>query len=198
MLIVESLSRPGLGPISLSVAEGACLAVAGPSGAGKTLLLRAIADLDPNEGRVAAAGVERAAVSAPDWRRLVGYVPTESGWWAETVRPHFPPDGAPDALLTALHLPPDCLDWPVARLSTGERQRLALARALCGEPRVLLLDEPTASLDRDARDAAEALLRARLAAGMSVLLVTHDPGQANRLADRLLRLDRGQATEATP
>ena len=68
---------------------GECVAIRGPSGGGKTLLLRAIADLDPNEGTVCLEGRNRATISGPDWRRLFGYVPAEPGWWAETVGNHF-------------------------------------------------------------------------------------------------------------
>ena len=112
------------------------------------------------------------------------------------MRPHFPPDAAPAARLGALRLPEDCLDWPVARLSSGERQRLALARALALDPRVLLLDEPTASLDGDSIEAVEGVLSDRLEAGMSMVLVTHNLTQARRMAGRLLRLEAGRVTEA--
>src|ERR1700758_1371717 len=78
-----------LKPASLSLSTGECIAVQGPSGAGKTLLLRAIADLDPNEGSVFLDGRERTTIAGPDWRRLVGCVPAEPGWWAETVGMHF-------------------------------------------------------------------------------------------------------------
>ena len=140
MLRVEGLSRPGLGPVDLELASGRCLAVTGPSGSGKTLFLRALADLDPSQGRVSLNGKSREAMAATDWRRRVTYVATESGWWAETVGAHFKDwDGLGD-ITGALGLP-DAAGWPVARLSTGERQRLALARALELAPQVLLLDE---------------------------------------------------------
>ena len=74
---------------ALSLSAGECIAVQGPSGAGKTLLLRAIADLDPNEGLVCLEGRDRSTIPGPGWRRLVGYVPAEPGWWADTVGEHF-------------------------------------------------------------------------------------------------------------
>ena len=189
MLSVRRLFAPGVTADALQVADGECVAVMEPSGAGKTRLLRAIADLDPNRGEVMASGVDRAGVSGPAWRRLVGYVPAESGWWADTVGGHFPdPDGC-CALLAELRLPADVLDWPVARLSTGERQRLALARALVRAPRALLLDEPTGALDEEARNFVEAILRRQLDAGIPILMVTHDRTQAERLAARIIRLE---------
>src|SRR5437762_11925398 len=75
--------------VSFTLSATECIAVKGPSGAGKTLLLRAIADLDPNQGVVTLDGRDRSTIAAPEWRRLVGYVPAEPGWWAETVGEHF-------------------------------------------------------------------------------------------------------------
>ncbi|MGH6902659.1 MAG: ATP-binding cassette domain-containing protein, partial [Geminicoccaceae bacterium] len=77
-------------------------------------------------------------------------------------------------------------------LSGGERQRLALARALLLAPRALLLDEPTAALDEDTRGVVEAILRRQLESGVSMLLVTHDRTQAERMALRILRVEAGQ------
>jgi ABC-type iron transport system FetAB ATPase subunit len=191
MLRIRSLRRLHLAVPRLDVAAGEAVAVTGPSGSGKSLLLRAVADLDPNEGEVSAAGVDRAAVPAPRWRRLVTYVPADSGWWADTVAEHFTAPDAARPLLRAMRLPEEVLGWEVGRLSTGERQRCALARALVQDPPVLLLDEPTAALDPDAAAAVEALLRARLEAGAAMLMVTHDAAQAARLAARVLRLEGG-------
>lgn len=196
MLSVRHLSAPGVAADALQVADGECVAVMGPSGAGKTRLLRAIADLDPNRGEVAADGVDRARVSGPAWRRVVGYVPAESGWWADTVGAHFPDRNGCQALLAEMRLQVDVLDWPVLRLSSGERQRLALARALVRAPRALLLDEPTGALDEEARTMVEAILSRQLATGTSMLMVTHDQAQAARLAARIVRVENGRLLEA--
>jgi ABC-type iron transport system FetAB ATPase subunit len=192
VLTINRLSRPGIEPVDLSVSAGECVAISGPSGAGKSLLLRAIADLDPNQGQVRLEGTARDAVPAPEWRRQVVYVSPESGWWTADVGGHFADPGAAAELLGELALPPDALTWPVARLSTGERQRLALARALEPKPRALLLDEPTSGLDPEATSRVEELLRRRLAQGVVVVLVTHDPEQAKRLAGRRLRMEHGR------
>jgi ABC-type iron transport system FetAB ATPase subunit len=198
MLSVRHLIAPGIALAALEVAAGQCVAVMGPSGAGKTRLLRALADLDPNRGEISIAGVERSAVSGPAWRRLVGYVPAESGWWAERVGAHFAEPRRAQALLAEMLLPPDTLEWPTARLSSGERQRLALARALLLAPRALLLDEPTAALDEDTRGVVEAILRRQLESGVSMLMVTHDPAQAARMAACILRVEAGQAHGGRP
>src|SRR4029077_8608511 len=130
-LVVKELRSQFAGPFDLKLGDGACAAITGPSGSGKSLFLRMIADLDPNEGKVWLNGTERASIIAPDWRRKVTYVSAESGWWADTVIEHFTPDKRSEvAGLTArLGLPADLLDSSIARLSTGEKQRLALVRA---------------------------------------------------------------------
>jgi putative ABC transport system ATP-binding protein len=195
MLIVRDLRRPGVALASLELAPGECVAVRGPSGAGKTLLLRALADLDPNRGEVTLDGQARSVMSAPRWRRLVTYFAAEPAWWADTVGAHFDDWDAAAPMVVALGLPEDCRDWMVARASTGERQRLSLARGLAHGPRVALLDEPTSGLDEDARRRAEQLLLERVAAGLGALWVTHDDAQARRVAERCLRIEHGRARE---
>ena len=81
MLKIEHLSRAVLQPISLDVPDAMCVAIRGASGSGKSLLLRAIADLDPCTGRVALDGVDRTTIAANAWRRQVTYVAADSGWW---------------------------------------------------------------------------------------------------------------------
>lgn len=172
------------GPFDLAVDAGGCIAVTGASGSGKSLFLRMIADLDPHEGEAWLDAAPRSAMSAPAWRRQVAYVPAESGWWADSVAAHFADLAAARPLAARLGLAPELLDGPVLRLSTGERQRLGLLRALLETPPVLLLDEPTGPLDAASVGLVEAVLRERLAAGTTMLLVTHDPAQAARLGGR--------------
>ncbi len=198
MLSIRGLSRAGLGPVDLDLEAGACVALSGPSGAGKSLLLRAIADLDPSDGRVSLEGDERASMPAPVWRRNVGYLAAESGWWDDTVAPHFADVDRAAPLLSRLCLSPEALGWPIERLSTGEKQRLALARLLENNPRVLLLDEPTATLDPDSRAAVERVIGERLAGGAAALIVTHDEAQAGRLAARRLTMAGGLIGERGP
>ncbi|HEY0835084.1 MAG TPA: ABC transporter ATP-binding protein [Azospirillum sp.] len=195
MLTVSGLETGVLKPASFAVPGGTCVAVRGPSGSGKSVLLRAVADLDPNRGEVRLGDRARSAMPAPEWRRLVTYVAAESGWWADVVGAHYPDPARAAPLAEALGLSPDAMDWPVARLSTGERQRLALVRALVREPAVLLLDEPSGALDADATARLEALLRGELARGVAILVATHDPAQADRLATRTLRVEGGVVRE---
>lgn len=195
-LTVSGLRRPGIEPATLSIGAGQCVALTGPSGAGKSLLLRAIADLDPNDGDVRLGSLAREAMPAPAWRRQVVYVPAESGWWAKRVGDHFENTEAAAALVEDLALPREALGWPVGRLSTGERQRLALVRALALSPRILLLDEPTSGLDEQATSLVEQLLSRAMIQGTAILLVTHDPRQARRMAGRHLKMTGGRLTSA--
>jgi putative ABC transport system ATP-binding protein len=198
MLQVRDLRTNILKPASFSLSAGECIAVRGPSGAGKTLLLRAIADLDPNEGLVTLNGRDRSTIAGPEWRRLVGYVPAEPGWWADTVGEHFGEWTAALAFVTDLGFPEETKAWPITRLSTGERLRLALIRALMVRPKVLLLDEPTAALDAASVAAVESLIGTQIRVGLAVLWVTHDAQQAKRVAHRLLVLGGGQIREEVP
>ena len=200
---VGTLSARGLrgalsGPFDLELAPGRCTVLSGPSGIGKSLLLRMLADLDPNQGRVSLGGVSRESLPASTWRRLVTYVAAESGWWEDSVAAHFTDLDAVHPLLPQVNLDPALLQAQVLQLSTGERQRLALLRALVQQPRFLLLDEPTAALDPASRDAVEQLLRRQREQGMGLLLVSHDADQAQRLADIHLRLDEQGLHEDAP
>lgn len=203
LLSVRNLRRPGLAPASLTVDAGQCVAISGASGSGKTLLLRAIADLDPNEGEVTLDGQSRSSFTAPEWRSQVAYAAAESGWWDDLVGDHFPPASGAGALLTTVGLAEEAMTWPVARLSSGERQRLALVRLLCQKPRVFLLDEPTSALDHTAVGLVETLLQGVLHAGGGIVVVSHDPQQVARLAQVHMtmhdgRLAAGDAKATTP
>lgn len=192
MLRIDSLQVYGLAPVSFEVAKGECVAVQGPSGSGKTVLLRALADLDPAKGQIFLDGTERNSMSGPAWRKQVRYAAAEPGWWGETPREHFAQGVGLDKLVNQLGLKSTQLDQSVTQLSTGERQRMALVRAVFDRPSVLLLDEPTGALDAKATKQAERLIRRQLKAGHVVIFVSHDPEQVKRLADRKLTIRGGK------
>jgi ABC-type iron transport system FetAB ATPase subunit len=198
-LRLHGLASPGLQPWDLELPAGACTALHGPSGSGKSRLLRAIADLDPHQGEAQAGPLIQSATPPPTWRRQVALLPAESHWWGERVADHFP-DAPEQALpwLQRLALPAEALRWEVARLSSGERQRLALARLLGLNPQVLLLDEPTANLDAENIQRVEALIADyRRQQQAAVLWVSHDPAQRRRVADRGYRI-QDQRLEQEP
>jgi putative ABC transport system ATP-binding protein len=183
--------------LSLSIPAGST-AVVGPSGSGKSTLLRLLNRLaDPDEGTVRFHGDDVRALDPLELRRRVGLVPQlpapVPGSVEENVR--FGPrlhgrDADPAGAVRLAGLDESFLARDASRLSVGEQQRVMLARALALEPQVLLLDEPTASLDAAATEAVEGALREL--EGVSLVLVTHDPQQAERLTERRIHLDAGR------
>ena len=192
MLSIRNLRSQLVQVDDLDLQAGDCFSIMGPSGSGKSLLLRAVADLDPAEGDVTLDGTDRMAISGPAWRRNVIYVGPESGWWEDRVGAHFQDPAAMLGLLRRLGFKDDVMSWPVSRLSTGERQRLAIARAMDRGPRVLLLDEPTGALDQEATARVEGVVHDFLQDGGIVLLATHEKAQAERLATRSLTMRDGR------
>lgn len=193
-LKIDALRNTWAGPFSLSIDQGHCLAVTGASGSGKSVFLRMVADMDAAEGNVFLNGVDRNAMPAPMWRSTVTLVPAQAGWWSARVTDHFQKADldAASRLARQLFLPDDILKRQVLRLSTGERQRLALIRAVVSRPAVLLLDEPTSSLDAESIAAVESLLLTRLREGLVLVVVTHDSAQADRLGKQTLHIAGGK------
>lgn len=194
MLTVSGLTRLHIS-VSFELNDGECIALQGQSGVGKSLLLRAIADLDPNEGVIKLDGTLRETVPAPLWRKQVTYVAAEPGWWADTVQEHFIAWNDAIPLVARLGLPPNCGSWLIQRLSTGERQRLGLVRALMLPSRVLLLDEPTSALDATSTAIVELIVAERISSGTGVIWSTHDRAQAHRVGSRLFVMGAGGRIE---
>lgn len=180
--------------INLELAPGQCVGLTGPSGTGKTLLLRALADLDPHHGQMWLDGVAAEAMPVHQWRRQVGLLPAESAWWHDHVKPHF--SDVYEPWLTSLGFGMEVLDWQISRLSSGERQRLALLRLLMLKPKVLLLDEPTANLDGENTARAERLLKAYCLDRQAVIVwVGHDLEQLKRNCGRIYAIRNGRLNE---
>lgn len=192
-LEVRDLCFRDRGPYTFRINGGECVGVQGASGAGKSLLLRALVDLDPRSGTLMLGGVDADTLTGPQWRRQVGLLPAESGWWLDGVGAHFSDFSAVDAqLLATLGFERNVGDWQVSRLSTGERQRLAIVRLLYNQPACLLLDEPTASLDHDMVARVEQLLLTYAAGNQAPLLwVSHDAAQLERVCNRRMTMERG-------
>jgi ABC-type Fe3+/spermidine/putrescine transport system ATPase subunit/ABC-type sulfate transport system permease component len=177
------------------------LAVVGPSGSGKSVTLRALAGLlGPHAGTVHYGGVDVSAV-APERRRL-GYVPQGFGlipgrtvWQQAVFGVHADPARAAWWLET-LHLD-GLLDRLPEQLSGGQRQRVSLARALAGDPQVVLLDEPFSALDAPVRaELRRELRRLQREVNLSTVIVTHDPEEAAMLADEIVVLSDGQVLQS--
>lgn len=190
-----------LDDVSFDLGPEGTTVIMGPNGAGKSLLLRILHGLQPpSGGTVSWNGAPPTAVTRQ--QALVFQTPVllrrsvvANVDFVLKAR-GLPRTDAGD-LLERVNLS-DKAAMPARRLSGGERQRLALARALATRPQVLLLDEPTASLDPAATQAIERIVADASARGVRIIFVTHDVGQAKRLADDVLFLNRGRVVEHTP
>ena len=183
-----------IGPWDVSLPAGTITSLSGPSGSGKSLLLRSLVDLDPHAGALALAGNDSLDFDGPAWRKRVGLLTSECAWWSDVVGDHFPDQDL--SLVTALGFEANVLTWEIDRLSSGERQRLGLARLLAIEPQILLLDEPTANLDEEHTKSVERLIGDYVQKGQrAVLWVSHDPDQCRRLGDRRYVIVGGRLQE---
>ena len=186
------------------------IAIVGPSGAGKSTLLRVLAGLERrSSGRISCGGERwldrQAGIFVPPHKRRVGWVPQDARLFPHrSVADNLRFAGASLTEATALaasfgvdHL----LDRRPRHLSGGEAQRVALARALLSRPRLLLLDEPFAALDRARRERVSGVLRDMAkASNMTVILVTHDEREVSSLAEEVFEMSEGRlaAPERTP
>lgn len=180
--------RPVLGPLSLAVGRGQRVALLGPSGIGKTTLLRIVAGLDP---------AFRGTREVPERLAAVFQEPTLLPWRTALANLTLPTGADPaDAsrLMAEVGLAGRETAWP-RQLSLGQQRRLALARAFAARPDILLMDEPFASLDSETRDRMLDLTARLLdASGAGLILVTHDPAEGARLGARPLTLAGSPAT----
>jgi ABC-2 type transport system ATP-binding protein len=201
-------SRTAVEDVSFEVAPGEIVALLGPNGAGKTTTMRMLAGLiAPSRGLVTIDGIRMERSSGSALRSRIGFLTETPGLWDRlSVRENLHiyaelyslarPGRVVDAALDTFGLQPYASSR-AAELSKGLRQKVALARTLLHEPRVLLLDEPTSGLDPEVTRSVRGMLAERRSAGCAVLVSTHNLDEAERLADRvavlhtrLLALDR--------
>jgi iron complex transport system ATP-binding protein len=201
--------------VGLSVPVGGWLAVIGPNGAGKTTLLRCLLGFHPYEGEVRLDGTPLAGLPRRRRAQLMAYAPqspvlpegiSTRDYVALGRTPHRPLLAGPraadqrvvDEVMGRLELA-GLADRPLATLSGGEQQRAVLARALAQQPRVLLLDEPTASLDLGhAQQVLDLVDRLRRQDGLTVVTTLHDLTLAGQYCDRLALLSGGRLVAEGP
>jgi len=188
---------PALKGVSLALDPGEVLALLGPNGAGKTTLVKVLVGLlPPDRGQTLLFGQDPRRWPV---RRYLGLTPQETGFppnlrvreVVELVRSHYPEPEGTNALLARFGLLP-LKERLTARLSGGERRRLAIALAFAGRPRLAVLDEPTTGLDVESRRSLWKTIRRFAEGGGSVLLTTHYLEEAEALADRVAILHRGR------
>ena len=201
--------EPTLQGASIEVAAGTSAFLVGPSGSGKSTLLRCIAGLEtPQSGQVL-WGAQRIDL-LPTHKRGVGMLfqepalfPHLNVWRNVAFGLHYRQPPLPrksereEALRWLALVQVDRPDARIDELSGGQRQRVALARTLAARPRIVLLDEPFSSLDRELRDELGPKVKALLAEqGVAALWVTHDRAEAARLGDAVWRMEGGRCTPA--
>ncbi|MBP0466229.1 ATP-binding cassette domain-containing protein [Roseomonas sp. PWR1] len=191
-----------LSDVNLTIAAGRPSMIIGPNGAGKSVLLRLLHGLlAPTQGRVAHAGPDAARRQSMVFQRPVLLRRSVMANALYPLRlagvPSAEREPRARAALEMVGLA-DLADRPARRLSGGEQQRLALARAAALNPELLFLDEPCASLDPAATRAVEQIVATLAARGTKIVMTTHDLAQAKRLAGEVLFLHRGRLLEQTP
>jgi len=191
-----------LDDVTLSIPARGCTVIAGPSGSGKSTLLRMCNRLEvPTAGRILLDGVDITTLDPLRLRRRAGMVFQRPVVFAGTVRDNLQvalPDAGDDTCHRALAragLSADILSRQADDLSGGEAQRMCIARTLLTDPEILLMDEATSALDVDARLVIERLALGLVESGLTVVWVTHDLEQAERLADHTIVILEGRVTD---
>lgn len=185
---VEGDDGPIIDGFSARIAARGLTAMVGPSGVGKTTLLRLLNRLDdPDAGMVTLDGADVRSYDVLALRRRVQFVGQVPVTFPGTVAANLG-TGDHAALLERVGLSPSLATREADRLSVGESQRMCLARALSLSPEVLVLDEPTSALDTASKAGVEALVASLALDGLTVVMVSHDPRQATDLADHVLQV----------
>lgn len=204
-------SRPAVDRCSCEIASGQLVVILGPSGCGKTTLLKMVNRLyEPTAGHIYIDGQDIRQIKATALRQRIGYVIQQSGlfphmtvaqniavvpkllrWSRPTIQARI------DELLDLVELPPqEYRNRYPAQLSGGQQQRIGLARALAGDPQVMLMDEPFGAIDAITRTSLQdEILRLQRQLHKTILFVSHDVEEALRLADYLLIMQKGQIVQ---
>ncbi len=202
----KTVGNERISNVSFSIDKGQLVTIIGPSGAGKSSMLKLMNRLeDPDEGTIYYRGKALTDYPIKELRKKIGMAFQAAALFDGTVEDNlaYGPKlhGVEwtkkwgEELLEAVQLPKDFIHKPVEELSGGEQQRVALARTLANEPDVLLLDEVTSALDLRNVDLVEELIKQLQQQGKTILMVTHDVEQAERLGDITLYFEKGKLVE---
>lgn len=206
-----NVSHPAVNGVTCEIEAGQLVVILGPSGCGKTTLLKMVNRLyEPTSGIIYLDGTDIRQYKVTDLRRQIGYVIQQSGLFphmsvAENISvvpkllgwPRTQYQARVDELLTLVELPPqEYRNRYPSQLSGGQQQRVGLARALAGNPKVLLMDEPFGAIDAITRHTLQnEILRLQRQLKKTILFVSHDVEEALRLADKIMILQKGQIVQ---
>ena len=199
LLSIKKLHFLHCGPIELKLKATEIIGLSGASGSGKSLFLRALADLDAHQGEIRLDEFNQQDIQAHLWRQKVALLSADTSWWFDTVGEHFSAQFMSDSTqqLEALGFKEGCWHWSIARLSSGEKQRLGLLRLLQNQPEVLLLDEPTANLDKHNTQLFENFVKKYLQEKSACAIwVGHNSEQLQRISQRNYVIDKGVLANA--
>lgn len=190
LLEIKALQYLGSQPIDFKIKTHEIMGLSGSSGSGKSRLIRAIADLDEHLGSVQLDGVNQLQIMPHLWRKQVALLVADSRWWFDTVSEHF--ENLQSTQYQSLGFSEDISQWAISKLSSGEKQRLALLRLLENKPDVLLLDEPTANLDMENTLLFESFVSRYLKENSACAIwVSHDKQQLDRISNRQFEMVNG-------
>jgi ABC-type iron transport system FetAB ATPase subunit len=181
--------------LSMQLNAGEIIGINGASGVGKSLIFKAIADLIAHQGYISLDHQNKNNFSAAQWRKKVMLVPAESQWWFENVGEHF--HALDKTLFKQLGLDKSILSRHIHEISSGEKQRLALLRAIQYQPEVLLLDEPTANLDKTNSVIIEEFIGHYSKKNKAILWISHNREQIKRIANYMLVINKDKVSKNT-
>jgi osmoprotectant transport system ATP-binding protein len=203
--------HPAVNGCTCEIESGQLIVILGPSGCGKTTLLKMVNRLyEPTSGTIYLNGKDIRKIKATDLRRQIGYVIQQSGLFphmtvAENIAvvpkllnwSRIKYQSRTDELLSLVQLPPqEYRDRYPSQLSGGQQQRVGIARALAGDPAVMLMDEPFGAIDAITREALQdEILQLQRQLKKTILFVSHDVEEALRLADKIMILQKGQIVQ---
>ena len=195
---VDNVTAVGMNqPVTIKLTNNQICMLLGPSGSGKSQFLKALADLIGHQGDIKLLGSMQQHTLPNEWRAQVMYFAAETAWWLDVVADHF--NRSPtQQQLEAIGLDFKVLKASPDRLSSGEKQRLALLRGLQHQPKILLLDEITANLDPESEAQVETLIQQYVAEhDAAAIWISHNPEQISRLATLKLAFKGKKALEAS-